>query len=66
MPSLYFILNVFCCADLGVARSGGSARPTNFSRPGGGVDSQEQGYDGWDASKNAPDGEVVMTKYGYE
>jgi hypothetical protein len=30
------------------------------------VDSTEQGYDGWDSSKNAPDGEVVMTKYGYE
>ena len=45
MPSLYFILNVFCCADLGVARSGGSARPSNFPRPGGGVDSQEQGYE---------------------
>ena len=45
MPSLYFILNVFCCADLGVARSGGSARPSNFSRPGGGVDSQGQGYE---------------------
>ena len=45
MSSLYFILNVFCCADLGVARSGGSARPTNVSRPGGGVDSQGQGYE---------------------
>ena len=29
------------------------------------VDSQEQGYDGWDSAKN-PDGAVVMTKYGYD
>ena len=38
-------MNDVCCADLGVARSAGSARPTNFSRPGGGVDSPGQGYE---------------------
>ena len=38
------VLNDVCCADLGVARSGDSARPTNFSRPGSGADSQGQGH----------------------
>ena len=38
-------MNDVCCADLGVAKSAGSARPSIFFRPGGGVDSQGQGYE---------------------
>ena len=30
------------------------------------VDSKEENYDGWTSAKNAPNGAVVFTKYGYD